>query len=115
MTASGEKERIRQQKYKASKAGKISKSPAFKSKTTNQGSQTIIRSTAKFTSETINGCPKVLFQTNMAEYVEPLSGTGRRGISAELEKCVKDFDERYVNSREAPGKLDTIKLLMDQK
>ena len=34
LTASREKERIRQQKYRASKAGKISKSPAFKSKTT---------------------------------------------------------------------------------
>ena len=34
LRASWEKERIRQQKYRASKAGKISKSPALKSKTT---------------------------------------------------------------------------------
>ena len=34
LTASREKERIRQQKYRASKASKILKSPAFKSKTT---------------------------------------------------------------------------------
>ena len=33
LTAGREKERIRQQKYRASKAGKISKSSAFKSKT----------------------------------------------------------------------------------
>ena len=34
LTVSREKKRIRQQKYRANKAGKISKSPAFKSKTT---------------------------------------------------------------------------------
>ena len=34
LTVSREKETIRQQKYRASKAGKISKSPTYKSKTT---------------------------------------------------------------------------------
>ena len=47
---------------------------------------------------------KLLFQTNMAEYAEPLSGTGRPGISAEVEKCVKDYYEKCNNSHEAPGK-----------
>ena len=51
----------------------------------------------------------------MAEYAEPLSleQGGRRGISAEVEKCVKDFYERCGNSREAPGKQDTIKVTID--
>ena len=51
----------------------------------------------------------------MAEYAEPLSleQGGRRGISAEVEKCVKDFHERCDNSREAPGKQDTIKVTID--
>ena len=38
---------------------------------------------------------------------------GRRGISAEVEKCVKNFYERCDNSREAPGKQDTIKVTID--
>ena len=58
----------------------------------------------------INGCPKA-FVSNMAKYAEPLSGTGRQGISAEVEKCVKDFYERCNNSCEAPGK----NILMDHK
>ena len=49
----------------------------------------------------------------MAEYAEPLSGTGWRVISAEAEQCVKDFYERCDNSREAPGKRDTIKVTID--
>ena len=51
----------------------------------------------------------------MAEYAEPLSleQGGRRGISAEVEKCVKNFYERCDNSREAPGKQDTIKVTID--
>ena len=56
---------------------------------------------------------KLLFQTNMADYAEPLSGTGGRGISAEVEKCVKDFYKRCDNSREAPGKRDTIKVTIN--
>ena len=51
----------------------------------------------------------------MAEYAEPLSGTGRRGISAEVEKCVKKFYERSDNSREAPRKRDTIKVTIDDQ
>ena len=105
LAASREKERIRQQKYRASKTGKISESPTFKSKTA-------LIETSKRPSEGLTKSPrkrsmvvqKLLFQTNMAEYAEPLSGTGRRGISAEVEKCVKDFYETCDNSREAPGK-----------
>ena len=47
------------------------------------------------------------------KYAEPLPGTGRRGISAEAEKCVKIFYERCDNSHEAPGKQDTIKVTID--
>ena len=116
LTASREKERIRQQKYRASKAGKISKSPAFKSKTT-------LTKAVKWASEALPKSPqkqsvvvqKLLFQINMAEYAEPLSGTGRRGISAEVEKCVKKFYERSDNSREAPRKRDTIKVTIDDQ
>ena len=114
LTATQEKERIRQQKYRASKAGKISKSPAFKSKTT-------LTKAVKWASEALPKSPpkwsvvtqKFLFQINMAEYAEPLSGTGRRGISAEVEKCVKYFYERCDNSPEAPGKQDTFKVTID--
>ena len=114
LTASREKERIRQQKYRASKAGKISKSPTFKSKTTltkavKQASEALPKSPQK-QSVVVQ---KLLFQINMAEYAEPLSGTGRRGISAEVEKCVKKFYERCNNSHEAPGKQDTIKVTID--
>ena len=114
LTASREKERIRQQKYRASKAGKISKSPTFKSKTTltkavKQASEALPKSPQK-QSVVVQ---KLLFQINMAEYAEPLSGTGRRGISAEVEKCVKNFYERCDNSHEAPGKQDTIKVTID--
>ena len=95
MTASQEKERIRQQKYRASKAGKILKSPGFKSKTT-------LTKAVKRASEALPKSPrkqsvvvqKLLLQINMAEYAEPLSGTGRQVISAEVEKCVKKFYER---------------------
>ena len=69
LTVSREKERIRQQKYRASKAGKISKSPAFKSKTT-------LTKTVKRASKALPKSPekrsmvvqKLLFQTNMADY-----------------------------------------------
>ena len=44
---------------------------------------------------------KLQFQTNSAEYAEPLSGVGRRGISAEVEKCVKEFYKGCINSCEA--------------
>ena len=95
LTASREKERIRQQKYRASKAGKILKSPGFKSKTT-------LTKAVKRASEALPKSPrkqsvvvqKLLLQINMAEYAEPLSGTGRQVISAEVEKCVKKFYER---------------------
>ena len=107
MTASREKQRIRQQKDRASKAGKISKSPAFKSKTTltkavKQASEALPKSTRK-QSVVVQ---KLLFQINLAEYAEPLFGTGKQGISAEVQKCVKHFYERCDNSCEAPGKQD---------
>ena len=98
------------------KAGKISKSPAFKSKTTltkavKWASQALPKSPPKW-SVVIH---KLSFQINMAEYAEPLSleQGGRWGISAEVEKCVKNFYERCDNSREAPGKQDTIKVTID--
>ena len=64
LTASREKERIRQQKYRASKAGKILKSPGFKSKTT-------LTKAVKRASEALPKSPqkrsvvvqKLLFQT----------------------------------------------------
>ena len=49
----------------------------------------------------------------MTEYSEPFSGTGRRVISAEVEKCVEGFRERCNNSREAPGKHGAIKVTID--
>ena len=105
MAASREKERIRQQKYRASKTGKISESPTFKSKTTlTKASKRALEGLTKSPRKRSMVVQKLLFQTNMAEYAEPLSGTGRRGISAEVEKCVKDFYETCDNSREAPGK-----------
>ena len=85
LTASRGKERIRQHKYRASIAGKISKSSAFKFKTK-------LTKTIKRASEALPKSPpkqlvvvrKLWFQTKMAEYAEPLSGTGRLGISAEV-------------------------------
>ena len=105
LTASREKERIRQEKYRTIEAGKIAKSPVFKSKTTlikavKQASEALPKSPRKRSMVV----QKLLFQTNMAEYAEPLPGTGKQGISAEVEKFVKDFYERCDNSRKAPGK-----------
>ena len=57
---------------------------------------------------------KLFFQIKIAEYAEPLSGTGRQSISAEVEKCVKSFYERCDNCHEAPGKRDTIKVTIDK-
>ena len=76
LTASREKERIRQQKYRARKAGKISESLAFESKTTltqavKQASEALPKSLRKRSMVV----QKLLFQTNMAEYAEPLSGS----------------------------------------
>ena len=76
LTASREKERIRQQKYRARKAGKISESLTFKSKTTltqavKQASEALPKSPRKQSMVV----QKLLFQTNMAEYAEPLSGS----------------------------------------
>ena len=110
LTASTETERNRKQKYRASKADKISKSPIFKSNTT-------LTKAVKQASEAPPKWPqkrsprkrsvvvqKLLFQINVLEYAQPLSGTGRQGIFAEVEKCVKNFYERCDNSCEAPGK-----------
>ena len=99
LTANREKERIRQQKYWASKAAKISKSPAFKSKTTltkvvKQASEALPKSPRKQSMV----AQKLLLQTYLAEYAEPMSG-----ISAEVEKCVKDWYEWCNNSCEALG------------
>ena len=68
LRASWEKERIRQQKYRASKAGKISKSPALKSKTTltkgvKWASEALLKSRWKWSMIV----QKLLFQIRMAE------------------------------------------------
>ena len=110
LTASREKERNRQLKYKASKANKISKSTVFKSNTTltkavKQASEAPPKSPQKRSPRKRSVVvQKLLFQINVSEYAQPLSGTGRQGISAGVEKCVKNFYERCNNSCEAPGK-----------
>ena len=64
----------------------------------------------------INGCPKAFVTNQHGRTCRTFvwnRKVGRRGISAEVEKCVKDFCERCDNSCEAPGKRDTVKVTID--